>query len=530
MHRRQFLQLAATLPAASAQLQYAPPKPGPPRTLFLFTDWFHVNKGDMRPVLDVTRLSEDGMKKKESFEKAGLVFYSGAHGFRGLDVPYGVRITPEIAERSAPVLSADAPWEADFGYHSVIQEEGRYKCWYYAQLQSQKTGLAIAAGRAMEVTGSAMAYAESEDGFRWKKPTLNLLQYNGSTANNLITTLGNTACVFRDPNGIPEERFKAVHFDKLPAADIPAGAPSQQQYGLYGIYSADGFHWKRKDKVLVRHFADTLNVVAWDPLLEKYVGYFRDHMNGRSISRAETSDFWDWPATTPLLYSGPQDFASDDFYTNGYTTYPGDPTLRLLFPAIYHRDSDSVDAKVAISREGRAYQWLSDQPVIRNGKSGDWDHGGIYPSPQLVHLPDGRLALPYRGYATTHNEFWFSIFYQQYQRPAHMGWAIWQDGRLAGIEAEHRGEFTTQNAPVAGTHLQINARTSRAGSVEVELRLRGRPIEGYSFADCVPFHGDEVWTDFHWKGKSDLSELRGKAISVAYRLNSAKIFAFRYRG
>ena len=111
-----------------------------------------------------------------------------------------------------------------------------------------------------------------------------------------------------------------------------------------------------------------------------------------------------------------------------------------------------------------------------------------------------------------------------------MGWAIWQDGRLAGIEAEHRGEFTTQNAPVAGTHLQINARTSRAGSVEAELRLRGKPIEGYTFADCVPFHGDEVWTDFHWKGKSDLSELRGKAISVAYRLNSAKIFAFRYRG
>lgn len=483
----------------------------------------------MRPVLDESRMSEEGRKQKESFEKdGGLVFYSGPHGFRGLNMPYGVRITPEIATRSAPVLSADAPWEADFGYHSVIHEEGRYKCWYYAQLKTQKTGLTIAAGRAMEISGSAMAYAESVDGFHWKKPDLNLIQYGGSRANNLITTLGNTACVFRDPNGIPEERFKGVHFDLLPAGEIPPNAGSLQKYGLYGISSPDGFHWTKRPKVLVRHFADTLNVVAWDPLLNKYVGYFRDHVNGRSISRSETADFWDWPAPQPLLYSGPRDFPSDDFYTNGYTTYPDDPTLRLLFPAIYHRDSDSVDARMAMSREGRAYQWLSDDPVIRNGQAGEWDHGGIYPSPQLVHLPDGRLALPYRGYATTHNEFWFSVFYKNYQRPAHMGWAIWKDGRLAGIEAQHRGEFSTQAAPVAGAKLQINARTSRAGSVEVELRQKGNPIEGFTFSDCVPFNGDEVWTDFHWKEKSDLSSLRGKGVSLAFRLNSAKVFAFRY--
>jgi hypothetical protein len=526
MRRRQFLHLAA-LPAA-AQLQYAPSKPGPPRTLFLFADWFHVNKGDLRPVLDESRISEEGRKKKETFEKSGQIYFSGAHGFRGLDVPYGVRITPEIAERSKPVLSPDAPWEADFGYHSVIHEGGLYKCWYYAQVKSRKTELAIAAGRAMEITGSAMAYAESTDGFNWKKPTLKLLKYDGSMENNLITTLGNTACVFRDPHGPPEERFKAVHFDKLPAAEIPPNAPSQQQYGLYGIYSADGFHWKQKPKVLVHHFADTLNVIAWDPLLEKYVGYFRDHMQGRSISRSETTDFWNWPEPQALIYTGPRDFPSDDFYTNGYTTYPGDPTLRLLFPAIYHRDSDSVDAKVAISREGRSYNWLSDEPLIRNGTAGEWDHGGIYPSPQMVRLPDGRLALPYRGYSTTHNEFWFSVFYKQYQRPAHMGWAIWQDGRLAGIEAEHRGEFTTINAPVSGAKLQINARTSRAGSVEVELRQQGKPVDGFTFADCVPFHGDEIWTEFRWKDKSDLSALRGRGVTVAFRLNSAKVFAFRY--
>lgn len=52
---------------------------------------------------------------------------------------------------------------------------------------------------------------------------------------------------------------------------------------------------------------------------------------------------------------GPLDEPVDDYYTSGYTTYPGDPSLRLLFPAIYHRGTDNVDVRLAVSRDGRVY-------------------------------------------------------------------------------------------------------------------------------------------------------------------------------
>ncbi len=533
MNRRKWLQLATASPAtllAQGESESTRRTPGE-RRLFLFVDWYHVNKGDMRAVLDPDRLSDDGRKLLDDYRRNyTLDFTSGPHGFRRVDVPYGVRLTPELAGRSKPWLGADAPWEKDFGYHSVHHEEGRYRCWYYAMLRGEKTGTTIESGRAMEISGSALAYAESTDGWTWTKPELDLVSYRGSRRNNLISPLGNTSFVFRDEHGAPEERYKAFHFDLLPEREIPKNAPPLQRYGLYGISSPDGLHWKKKPKVLVRHFADTQNVAVWDPVLGKYVAYFRDHVNGRSISRAETEDFWNWPHPTPLVYTGPLDSPSDDLYTNGYTTYPGEPSLRLLFPAVYHRDTDSVDARMMVSREGRSFQWVSYDPVIRNGGAGEWDHGGIYPSPNLVHLPDGRLALPYRGYRTTHNEHWFSTFYRQYERPSFAGWALWKDGRLAGIEAGSRGEFSTKPARFDGSRIQINARTSRSGSVEVELRERGQALKGFSFADCIPFAGDEIWTDCRWKGGSDLTAVRGANLTLAIRLHSAKIFAYRYVG
>lgn len=55
-----------------------------------------------------------------------------------------------------------------------------------------------------------------------------------------------------------------------------------------------------------------------------------------------------------------------------------------------------------------------------------------------------------------------------------------------------------------------------------------KPIEGYTFEDHIPFTGDETWTRCRWKGKSDLSERKGKKIQLHIRLSSAKIFGYRY--
>jgi hypothetical protein len=146
-----------------------------------------------------------------------------------------------------------------------------------------------------------------------------------------------------------------------------------------------------------------------------------------------------------------------------------------------------------------------------------------------VQLPDGRLALPYGGYSTTHNEVWFQNFYGDYEIKSGVGWALWKDSRLAGIEAVQVGEFAMNSTPIQGDEIQINARTSRGGSVEVGLRHKVQAVDGFTLADCVPFRGDEIWSSCRWKNEAKVADLQGKSVEVCFRLRSAKVFACRFK-
>jgi hypothetical protein len=499
------------------------------RNTFLFVDWFHVKKGELQVTLDPARITPEGKQLIETYARDfQKTFEAGAHGFKPHDIPSGVRIKQEVAERTQPWLVHDQPWEKSVSSPTVLLDEGRYRCWYSVGLTGETQKTTVEKGQVMELSGSALAYAESDDGLKWTKPSLKIQSFQKSTENNLVSPYNNGGSIFRDDHGPADERYKGFHFDELPKEEVAAGKSSMARYGLYGITSPDGYHWKLNPKPLIRYFSDTVNIAAWDGLLEKYVGFFRHHLSGRTISRSETSDFWNWPPPEPLLYAGPLDAPADDYYTNGYTHYPGDPQLRLLFAAIYHHDADSVDVRLGVSRDGRAFSWLSYAPIIRLGAAGSWDGGSIYAQPNLVQLKDGRLALPYDGYNNTHNEVWFKNFYKDYDCKSGIAWATWKDGRLAGIEAPQLGQFTTNSARFDGRQIEINARTSGAGSVEIELRERGKPVDGCAFDDFVPFRGDEVWATCRWKGREDLKELRGKSLELAVRLRSAKIFGYRF--
>jgi hypothetical protein len=256
------------------------------RKTFLFIDWFHVKKGELQVTLDPARISDNGRKLLETYARDfQRTFEQGTHGFKPTDVPSGVRIVQEVAERSKPWLTADKPWEKGATNPTVLFDDGRFRCCYSARLTGESQKTTVDSGQVMEVSGSALAYAESQDGWNWTKPNLGVLSFQGSRENNLVSPFSNGGSVFRDDHGPANERFKGFHFHELPPEEIKAGASSRLKYGLYGVTSPDGHHWKLGEKPLVRYFSDTINIAAWDPLLEKYVGYFRHHLSGRTISR-----------------------------------------------------------------------------------------------------------------------------------------------------------------------------------------------------------------------------------------------------
>ena len=455
-----------------------------------------------------------------------VLFLDWAHRVK---IPFGVKLTIEKARKSAPCLVADRAWEKTHGaWRTVIRDNGSYRCWSQVHLtDAAKEMFPPEIGEYRR--GDSLAYAESADGIRWEKPALGLYSFSGEPT-NILGPYGQETAVFRDDSAAPEERYKCFDWDRMPGASGDFWG-----YGLYGCVSPDGLRWTRLQQPLLPYPHDTENVACWDPLLKKYVGYFRGHLDGRAIARSETQDFRHWPPAQVILYPGPEDKASDDYYTTCFTAYPDDPSLRFLFPAIYHHDSDQLDVRLAVSRNDLSWNWVARDPIIENGRPGEWDSGSVYAVPNMVHLPDGSLALAYSGSAATHNEN--SIGFG-------LAWAIWDDGRLAGIEVDSFGEFwssgpfeppnvaTGDHVPFSGTQIEINARTRGMGRVEVELEepddRGGKPFAGYAFADCVPFRGDSVWEPLRWNGKNDLSELTGKQLVLHFRLSHAKVFGYRF--
>ena len=503
------------------------------KSTYLFTDWLHVDKGRMETTLDPARLSGSGKEALKRNERVWGIYHDlSGHGMKRTRVPYGIQIAIEKAEKSNPWLLPDQPWESDINWHTVIKEGGRFRCWYMAPMPkgSRATPRQGLLGENAVAEDSALCYAESEDGFHWQKPSLGLYAFEGAQDTNIASAHGRESAVFRDESAPDAERFKMFHYDRL--HDVPEDADPHDKYGLYGCVSPDGYRWRRLPEPLLRYFHDTQNVACWDPVLKKYVAYLRGHLNGRAIGRSETDDFRKWPAAQVIICPTPMDSPADDYYTNGFTWYPHDPSRKFMFSAIYHHDTDLLDIRMATSPDGKVFNWVSYEPIVEAGGPGEWDSGGLYTCPNLVHLPDGRLALPYMGKSETHNEG-FRQFYRDYEGiRTHFAWAMWDEGRLAGIEAPGQGEFYTQSVTLEGRDIEINARTTRVGSVEVELweavsRYLSKPLQGYSFEDNIPFRGDEIWARCQWKGKEDLSELRGKQLQLRIRLSSAKIFGYR---
>ena len=524
---------------------------------YLFLDWLYVYEaGGMEATLDPGRISAEGREliERNAKEWGGHVDTSG-HGMKRKCLPFGVKIEIEKARKSTPWLTEDRPWEQRLEWVTVMNDEGRYRCWYPVAFPKplraeDRAEQVFHEGRRMDMGKNGLCYAESDDGVHWVKPELGLFAFEGSKANNIVSIWNMSATsIFRDPSAPDAERYKGFIWDRLPEGAGWTG------FGLYGAVSPDGLRWTRLPEPLIPEFCDTQNVAYWDERKRKYVGYFRGGLCGRAIRYAETEDFREWPSPEVIAHpSGLLDKPCDDYYNNGFTRHPEDPSVKLLFCSIYHHGSDLADVRLGVTHNGcdmwtekgagatcKVINWVSLDPVIEAGKPGAWDCGGLHVGPNMVRLPDGTLAVPYHGISRTHNER-YGRYYGNYSRDSSgFAWAIWDDGRLAGIEAEDYGEFWTKPCACTGGPIEINARTTKAGSVEVELWASEspgnreslgspiKPIPGYTFDECIPFRGDELWTPLQWKDKGNLSQLKGKRVQLRIRLSSAKIFGYLIR-
>jgi len=455
----------------------------------LFVDWRYVRAGAVQWVSkDNTPLSLWGVEGQAGTRPSPM------------DVPKGIRIVVQKAQKSEPFLTRNKPWEHMlYCYSTVIYTEACYRLWYEVSTPEH---------------ADILCYAESKDGMVWDKPSLGIMQYQGMDANIVF---GGSLCpetgfhgggVFPDPSATSGERYKMVFLGKT---------------GVCGAVSHDGLHWKQFAEPLLALSSDTQNTAYYDDSLKRYVGFFRMWRHGRRcVGRAETDVFHRWPNPTPVLCPSPSQDASDDWYTNSKSTYPGTVDYHFMFPALYHRAVDSTELHMFSSPDGIVWIQVPGGPVLSPGPPGSWDSGCIFGGVGLVPLPNDRVGLPYTGFPVPH----------KYPRSLPMGsiaYALWPRERLTALEASEEGEFTTPRLIFTGRKLLLNVQTKRAGQVLAEAAdSHGTPLPGRSFAEADPVNGDAADFPVTWKGEADLGHTVGQPVVLRFRLRAAKLFAFEF--
>jgi hypothetical protein len=447
------------------------------------------------------------------------------------------------------VLSHDKAWEGTgSGYHTVFQDGDIYRL-YYRGLHLDVSQGKLSTGRHPPF----YCYADSKDGIHWRRPDLGIVEFEGSKKNNIILQgLGtHNFTPFKDtnPNVPKSQRYKAI-------------GGIQREGGLFAFQSADGIHWKpmQKKPVMTNGAFDSQNLAFWDPAIRKYRAYWRTFTKGvttqkvwkpagdRAIRTATSRDFLHWEGEADLKYV---DSPAEQLYTNQVKPYGRAPHILIGFPTRYidRGWSDSmrrlVDADqrkrrasasrrygtaiteglLMASRDGITFKRWNEAflpPGIE--RQGTWNYGQQFIANHVVETKSSHAGAPNElsFYAT--EGYWHGKGGQLRR------YTLRLDGFVSIRAPMKGGTMFTKPIVFKGNRLELNFGSSAAGGIRVEIQdANGKPIDGFSLADCQPVFGDSVARTVTWKNGADVRQLVGKPVRLRFELKDADLYSLRFK-
>lgn len=420
-----------------------------------------------------------------------------------------------------PTIVPDRPWEGRMLtlYGTVLPApDGSYYLYYceFTPGKSNKTFLAASA-----------------DGFHWQKPALGLVEWQGSTANNIIIGeewfCGEPSMIYE-----PEDAaypYKGVLFQTPDSTAAWAG-----NWGLYGYRSADGLRWERLPELLIQA-GDRTNLMA-SKVDGNYVVYTRDkemfaHTGSRAVYRTDSADFRHWSDLELVLRPDLDDEPEVEYY--GMSVFQRHGWFFGLLE-YWHSDRDVIETYLVLSRDGKQWRHTSRRPFI--AATHDWNrawstcasNGPLYLGDTMVFYFGGR---------------WTSHSYDTAQQYAAIGYASLGLDRFCALEAGPGGRLDTVPLAWPGGDLALNADTRESfvshpmhlsGEIAVEvLDAEGNPLPAWSGDQQAVFRGNTHCRTavqhqrVRWPGDRGLDALAGQTIRLRFHLKHARLYTIEAR-
>ena len=360
------------------------------------------------------------------------------------------------------------------------------------------------------------------------------------------------SAVFKDtnPEAPPDARYKAIRV-------------SGDFEGLMVFKSADGIHWSAmSDKKIISEsemkifeptvksiYFDSQNLAFWDSANGLYRLYFRYWPDERrDIMTMTSKDFVNWVEPVRLKYPGAR---PDHLYTNQIKPYYRAPHILIGFPTRYINRgwSDSTralpelserlqragsnprfgtavtEALFMTSRDGHTFKrW--DDAFLRPGieRKHSWAYGNQYIAWQLVETKSKYEEAPNELSLYATEGYWTGTSSQLRRYTMRIDGFVSVNFPLSG------GELVTKPLVFDGDEMVINFSSSAAGGVQVEIQNgSGKPIEGFTLADCHPVFGDSIERKVNWLDSSNLGKLSGQPVRLRFVCKDADLYSFRFR-
>ena len=469
----------------------------------------------------------------------------------------GARLKLHHPRPAEVAIRKDRPWEGEHGFgQDVILDGGRYLMYYHS--------------------GGRMGYAESRDGIHWTKPSLGLIEVDGSRENNLVGTADGrelydhqtepSARFFLDRRpGVPSgERFKALKLNEgrraHPTPEDEARKFTLDDRGLWlgsptdviAFVSGDGKAWTRlRDEPILRDSTygkfDGDYSLFWSESENRYLIYTRFYTSPtrpagrRSIGRLTSPDLYNWSRLEPMNFGDGGTIPENQLYINKTQPYYRAPHLYLAFPARLMEGRQALSGeqvRAAARRTGvPAERWRDcSETVLMSTRGGTrydttFREGFIRPGRGALHWKT-RTTYALQGVVPTGgNEMSLFVTRAAGTPSWHVRRYVLRVDGFASVNAPYSGgEMVTRLFTFSGRELVLNIATSAAGSVRVEIRdAAGKPVPGYALTDSVEIVGDQIERVVSWTAGSDVSSLEGRPVRLRFVMKDADLYSLRFR-